>query len=507
MKLDRLVNVLGSYGVRLGCCPVSRDLELHSVAMHDPLDARVVVGDVFLAVGIASMAEAVKRGAAAHAAVVMVHGEVLCEDAVAAAEHHGLAVLVLDPAGSWSRLAGMVYGLIMEGRETASGRGPTDLFALADSLAAAIGAAVVIQDDMSRVLAYSSLQDDVDPIRRAIILERRVPDRVRALYEAWGVFAHVATSEEPLFVPEDRAAGFSGRMVIAVRAGEHGLGSIWVESDTELTGARRAALQDGAHTVALHLLRSRASADLERQVESELVTSLLDGLGDPSTVARQLGMGPGRFRVIAVRAHVAAGGHVASLLAFERATMGFGWSRPGRSALLDDTVYTVLPGKEVGPARGWILTLRGALPADVVLSAGIGADATPDDLPASRLEADEALALHATMCPQGPAIAYDESWTDILLQRLRRAAAGRRRPSRGPVDDLRRSDATHGTQYIATLRAWLDAQGDLPRAAADLAVHQNTIRYRLRKMTEVTSLDLDDPAKRFALLLDLATTD
>ena len=68
----------------------------------------------------------------------------------------GVAVMVVDPAVSWSELAAVVYGLVLEGRETESGRGPTDLFALADSLAEATGGAVTIEDRLSRVLAYSS---------------------------------------------------------------------------------------------------------------------------------------------------------------------------------------------------------------------------------------------------------------------------------------------------------------------------------------------------------------
>jgi hypothetical protein len=59
----------------------------------------------------------------------------LCSKAAEVAERHRLAVLLVDPAISWSQLAGIVYGLVMEGRETAAGRGPTDLFALADNLA------------------------------------------------------------------------------------------------------------------------------------------------------------------------------------------------------------------------------------------------------------------------------------------------------------------------------------------------------------------------------------
>jgi len=98
--------------------------------------------------------------------------------------------------------------------------------------------------------------------------------------------------------------------------------------------------------VALHLLRSRASADLERQVESELVIRLLEGTADAATAASRLGLPHSLLRVIAVQAFIGADRDAALLVAFERATTGFGWSRPGRSALAGNTVYTLLPGEE-----------------------------------------------------------------------------------------------------------------------------------------------------------------
>ena len=35
VTLDRLVNVLGSYGVRLRFCPIPRSTELRSVILHE----------------------------------------------------------------------------------------------------------------------------------------------------------------------------------------------------------------------------------------------------------------------------------------------------------------------------------------------------------------------------------------------------------------------------------------------------------------------------------------
>jgi hypothetical protein len=506
VTLDRLINVLGGYGVRLrapahGPGSAVRSTELRSVVMHEPGQ---VIGDVLLAVGATSVAEAVRWAVEARAVVVLVRGPDGPADEPVADDR--IAVMTVEPEVSWSELAAVVYGVVLEGRETESGRGPTDLFALADSVADAVGGSVTIEDRRSAVLAYSRLQQHADPARAETILSRGAPERLRALFEARGVFRHLAESDEPMFVEGDDERGLTGRMVVAARAGRELLGSIWVTCTEPLPDARRAALADGARMVALHLLRSRASADLERQVESELVIRLLEGAADATTAASRLGLPQTPLRVIALRAQTADERHAALLLAFERATAGFGWSRPGRTALAGNTIYTVLPGAEADAASSWVTGLRAALPERVTVLAGISGPATAAELALARSEADECLALHEVR-HEGPAPVYDEAWDEILLQRLRIAARSGRAPQRGPVAELRAHDQAQGTQYAVTLRAWLEAQGDLAGAGRALGVHENTVRYRLRKMVELTQLDLADARKRLAMMIELAATE
>jgi hypothetical protein len=507
VTLDRLVNVLGSYGVRLRFCPIPRSTELRSVALHEHAGGRAVLGDVLLGVGADSVKQAVRWAAAARAVVVLVreHGD--DDDTTFEGLTEGVAVMVVDPAVSWSDLAALVYGLVLEGRETESGRGPTDLFALADSLADATEGAITIEDRLSRVLAYSRLQQHADAARAQTIMDRQAPEPLRAFFRTRGVYEHLANSDEPVFVSPDADHGVTGRMVVAVRSGKELMGSVWVACTAPLEGAPLAALADGAHTVALHLLRSRASADLERQVESELVIRLLDGTADAATAASRLGLPHNPLRVIAVQASIGTERDAALLLAFERATAGFGWSRPGRSALTGNTVYTVLPGEQSASSRRWVSGLRAALPQHVTLAAGISGPAEVPDLVAARREADECLALHEIRPAGSAPPAYDESWDDILLQRLRTAARVGRTPDRGPVAELRRHDRAHATDYIATLRAYLEAQGDPAAAGSRLGVHENTVRYRLRKMADITNLQLDDARKRLAMMIELAATD
>jgi hypothetical protein len=505
VTLDRLVNVLGSYGVRLRFCPIPRSTELRSVILHEVSEDRTVVGDVLLGIGARSVKEAVRWAASAHAVVVLIReGD---NDTTFGGADEGVAVMVVDPAVSWSELASIIYGLVMEGRETESGRGPTDLFALTDSLADAIGGAVIIEDRLSRVLAYSRLHQHADPARVATILERQAPEQMRAFFDARGVYAHLSGSDEPLFVTPDSEHGMTGRMVVAVRSGRELLGSVWVECMAPLDGSAFTALADGARTVALHLLRSRASADLERQVESELVIQLLEGTADAATAASRLGLPHSLLRVIGVQAFIGTERDASLLLAFERATTGFGWSRPGRSALAGNTVYTLLPGESSATARKWVTGLQAALPDRVTMLAGISGPAGVADLVAARQEADECLALHEVWPRGATSPAYDESWDDILLQRLRTAARSGRSPDRGPVAELRRHDEANATEYVVTLQAWLEAQGDPTEAGERLGIHENTVRYRLRKMAEIANLQLDDAKKRLAMMIELAATD
>lgn len=113
-----------------------------------------------------------------------------------------------------------------------------------------VGGAVTIEDPLSRVLAYSTMQQNADPARVATVMDRQASASLREFFEARGVFAHLATSDEPLFVSADNDRGMSGRMVVAVRSGTELMGSLWVSCLEPLVEPERTALADGARTVA-----------------------------------------------------------------------------------------------------------------------------------------------------------------------------------------------------------------------------------------------------------------
>lgn len=71
----------------------------------------------------------------------------------------------------------------------------------------------------------------------------------------------------------------------------------------------------------------------------------------------------------------------------------------------------------------------------------------------------------------------------------------------GPAIDY---DAEHHTDLVATLSAYLDDGCSLTRAADRLYVHPKTVRYRLRRVEELTGRDLAGQADRFDAQLAIA---
>jgi sugar diacid utilization regulator len=128
-------------------------------------------------------------------------------------------------------------------------------------------------------------------------------------------------------------------------------------------------------------------------------------------------------------------------------------------------------------------------------------------LPAARAHADRVL--RVLLAGPGAASAgrrvacLADVHAEALLMELRDLAAAHGDQPTGGVARLLRYDAEHGTNLVETLRAWLDAFGDIPVAAAAMFVHVNTFRYRLRRLAEVGGIDLGDPEQRFAALLQL----
>jgi hypothetical protein len=487
--------------------PGKGDSEVRDVFLADPQEpATGQPGDLVLGLGLRNAEEAVElveRCAAGAASGVVLRTALAHEPTVAtAADKATLTLVALQPSVTWAHVVWLLRGVIDRAAapdSPAAGDAGVhqELFALADAAAAIVDAPVTVEDNQSRVLAYSSGQDFTDPARVSTIVGRRVPTEVIAHFRARGVFRRLARSSDPFLVPEG-PNGIRPRLVVPVRAGGEWLGSIWAVVDGPVSDEVTAKLSDAASVLALHMLRLRAQADVARRSAIDRLRTMLRQFSPDSPVDIRLPQQP--WRVVALGSP--DGYDVPQQLDLWEATgRRHGWSEP-QLADLDGTVLAVVMANGDGPGTwSWLHRLVVESAPGTVAAAG-GPARGPADLPSSRAEAVELLGLVRRGVAEGPALRVEQAWHVLTVHRAVTSLDTTKMD--GPLATLLRHDIEHDTGFVETLQAWLNFPGHPQRAARELHLHTNTLRHRMKRIGEIAELDLSDPRERLALQLQIA---
>lgn len=181
---------------------------------------------------------------------------------------------------------------------------------------------------------------------------------------------------------------------------------------------------------------------------------------------------------------------------------------PGaQAARIDRTIYvTLATAPTEAELRGIASRIRGLMEltcrTDVLAAIG-GPAARPQDIADSRTVADEILGLTSHFGGDIVSTMDDVQHLAFLREAASVLAAQPQLLSQ-KLARLRKSDETRNTSYVAVLRAFLENLGDVNTSAEQLGMHHNTFRYRLKRAVEVGGINLEDPAERLALQVELA---
>ncbi|QYN25879.1 CdaR family transcriptional regulator [Amycolatopsis sp. DSM 110486] len=489
-------------------CPAAGDV----VIAEPGVPTGIAAGDLVLGVATvdpADAAELLRVSAAQGAAAVLLKPPLAAKPTVRrAAKSAGIALIQVHSATSWAQLVWLLRTVLdalgdeSESLEDGGDPGSGDLFRLADAVASVVDAPVTIEDTNSRVLAYSARQDLTDPARVATIMGRRIPDDVLARFRSRGVFRELSRGRQTIFVPAQRD-GTLPRLIVPIRMGGELLGSMWAVVAGPVSEERAAAFADAAPVVALHLLRRRAHTDAQRRASAELLRAVLEGHPGQRRVVAELDLSDEPHRVVAIEVTGGDGRDAEGLrlALLERISQGIG-RRPVATEL-GGLLYAVVPD---GGAWAELRDALAAQPASRrggVPRAAAGAPVAVSALATSRTQADEALGLLRAGLVEGRVVAYEDAWTSLVLHRAATGSATARVADLGPLGLLRAHDETTKAGYVDTLYEWLRHPGDPRAAAAELRIHPNTLRYRMKRLLDLVPLDLDDPDVRLALLTQL----
>jgi sugar diacid utilization regulator len=324
--------------------------------------------------------------------------------------------------------------------------------------------------------------------------------------------------EIELRAPEDDEVG------VEIAAGETVFGHFTapgVHGDT--AAAARLALHAAASAAGRLLDSARRARELPIRSRSELLAELLMTESalheDLLDRARQLGVPIGGWHV-AVRVEadnledagrdevhrfelLEAAGQLGLQAAAER---GGTWylCRIARAIVLI-RMTSSYPGPQAGAraarsAERALAAIRGRMPA-LLLRAGVG---TPHEGPmglrASAAEARVALVAARAAGKPGGVAAHDVVGVQRMLMEWY-ASDTARASVRAQLAPLEKLGPARRETAIRTLAAYLDQQGSMVRTAQQLHLHRNAVAYRLRRITDLLGVDLDDPDQRLALQL------
>ncbi|MGW9117578.1 PucR family transcriptional regulator [Streptomyces sp. NPDC055663] len=483
---------------------------------------RAAPGPVLLAVGVeVASPEAldVLRAAdrAGAAAVVLRRGARGPRATLLEAAGRGrTALLTRRPGQGWTEVLGRLRTALAHsapaGAAGSAGVGALrlgDLSGLANTVADLVGGAITIEDPQSRVLAYSRMDHEPDPMRRLTILGQEVPRwRVVELRES-GFFQTLWSTEDVVRLPADER--YAERLAIAVRHGPEVLGSLWAAADGRpLAGDAAAALRTAARAAVPHLSHHQTWGRAAARAREGAVHALLKG---NVRAAHEAGITADRpYAVVVAEAYAvhgepasSAGQRVLDVLALQAAAYrpGCVTARSGRQ------LYVLVPAGdgEADPSRSLLATAR-SVPRDVVLAGAGPVAAGLSGLPASREAAElvvRVLRERVARRPAGEVVsavaAYDEVVPEATVLRLLDRVEPLWEALSGPVHAMVEHDRAHGSAYGDSVTAYLDASCDTGAAARRLNVHPNTLRYRLRRARELFGVDPADPAVR--LLADI----
>jgi hypothetical protein len=545
-SLGRVLEDLGDSFLELVAGDPEHEGEIGGIVIHDPDDEPVQPpGALVLGVGVPSVAlpDLVRDAGRQGAIGLIVRAPVVMSPTLdAAVREAGLALLGLRRGATWGQLTALLRSLLAQddigpaGAESIGGLPSGDLFAVANAVGALLDAPVTIEDRSSRVLAFSGRQDEADSSRVETIIGRQVPEKYAKTLTELGVFRELYREHRPVVVnPADLGADAVNkqRVAIAVRAGDEVLGSIWAAMDGEVTPERSAVLQDSAKLVALHMLRVRAGADVQRRLRTDLVSTALEGGVGARDALSRLGLAGAPVVVLAatLRADHPDGRAVGASQPAGGSGGATGGGAGGGSGDLErvaDALSLHLsassPSSAVavvgGIAYGLLAVVAGSEPEEraarlaeefcervgsrlpvVVGIGGVGEDVR--GVTDSRETATRVLRVLREGHGAHRVARLADVHAQSQLLELRDLAAARGERPVGPVARLLAYDEDNDSDLTGTLAAWLDALGDVRAAAAALFVHPNTLRYRLRRLEEVSGLDITDPEQRFAAMVQL----
>jgi purine catabolism regulator len=383
------------------------------------------------------------------------------------------------------------------------------LDAILGTLSALVGCSAVLFDFHGVVLCEAAARRSLGP---------------EAVAEVWALISD-RRAGRVVFVLELDGAGLEVQVFPIVAAHRIGAFLAVVKDGGAFGEYDRVVLHNVVTAIALELVKKKAVAETERRLVGDFLDQLVAGNLGEDEITRRLtffGLDPQASHVVIVvevdpeasgYAGKAGAERAARLAVPERlhATVDEFMAerrQPCISASRVDRVVVLLqPGARDEEAlrrlAGELLAWAGEALPETTVSLGLGRPHTSlGDLRRSYYEASYAIRIRRLRGGRGFLADYGDLGSYSLLLGLQDT------PSlevycHSVLGRLEEHDLENGSDLLPSLACFLEANGHWGDAADKLFVHRHTLRYRMRRVQEITGRDLSEPQDRMEFWLAL----
>jgi purine catabolism regulator len=281
---------------------------------------------------------------------------------------------------------------------------------------------------------------------------------------------------------------------------------VGARDDAPLTELDRLTLHQAVIVVALELLRRRVARDTERRLAGDVLTGLVSGQLAGVELARRLEPFGLSERVGALVFSLPSEGRDLAEDALSEAVEEFGGGLTAGVGGLVCVLMAVDDGDEASFATAERIRARFSSELDVAIPAGAGRAVEAGAARRSFHEARcalEARNLGANGSEAAPLLATFRDLGSFELLLSLQDDDALRLFCDSILAPIEQGEGAYGGELMRSLEAFIECNGQWERAARQLFCHRHTLRYRIRRVEELTGRSLDSARDRIEFWLAL----
>ncbi|WP_158738427.1 CdaR family transcriptional regulator [Alteribacillus sp. YIM 98480] len=388
----------------------------------------------------------------------------------------------------------------------------------ADYISELLDGPVTIEDSNHRLLAYSTHKEHTDSARVSTIIGRRVPEKVINTLWKERIIPALHHQNEAMYIREIKEIGLGNRMAVSIKKSNEILGYIWVLEVNRSFGEREASLLQAAAAKAVTQLQQVHYLKKEQEKNSqELFWRLLTGEvmeeeGIQNDLQNWFSKMPQHFSVVVFETNEEMVEHVHKNIVYitntsQKIKKLFYTTDRNMLIMLVEPVHNREEKSLRLFIKQCIQLLKERIGVNQVLAGSGELCSHFSEVKDSYEKALDVITINKQLLPDKEKFVFYHElgfyrYAKVLLEQKKRESY-----TEPVLELLKEYDHKNNTDLCKSLAVYLQHDANMKEASKKLHIHVNTLAYRMKRVEELTNIDIGNAHQKSSLLLEISLTE